>query len=311
VYARRFVALMLSLALVAGLPAGAATDKQLRAVRGVVGHRQTASSDFQRVVGQLTLPDEEFAVTQPAANALLTLPDSSEIALGPSTSVQVGAFNEAAATTPTSVTLQTGALRFAIKRPVGGKSNYRFSTLSSQIAIRGTIGLLSTNANGDTIACLSCEPGDVVVTVGTKTYPLLTGQTLFISVAGVVAASAVTAALLQSFSSAGLSTTATSSTAFAPGIASSAGANVGAAAVAAGHAASAGLIVGGAAAAAVGAVTISNNNKSTGSTPQPTPTQGGSISVADKARGTAAPPPTVSPPTASPSPIPPKRRPNQ
>jgi len=300
--ARRFAAILLSLALLAGLPARAATDKQLRAVRGVVGHKLTASSDFQRVVGGQLLDDDEFAVTQLAANALLTLPDSSEVALGQSTSVQVGAFNDPASVTPTKITLQNGTLRFAIKRPIGGKSNYTFSTITSQVAVRGTIGLLSTDANGDTIACLSCASGDVLVTVGAKTYPLLTGQTLFVSIAGVVAASALTAALLQTFTSAGLSTASTSATAFAPGIATGAGANGGAMGASVAHGASAGLIAGGVAAAAVGAVVISKSASTPVPTPSPTPTQSGSVNATALIRATASATPTAGSPTPTPTP---------
>lgn len=277
--ARRLLASLLALTLVGGLPASAGTDKQLRHVRGAVGHQTDAAGEFKPVIGQLVLPDDEFAVTRENANGLLTLPDSSEVALGPNTSVKVGAFNDPTSPNPTTITLQNGSLRFAVKRPVGGKSNYRFVGTSSQIAVRGTTGLFSSAANGDTIACLACEPGDVLVTVGTKTFPLLTGQTLFVSIAGVVTAGAVSAAVLQGFSTAGLSTSATSTTAFAPGIASGAGAGAGAgvsAAAVAGHAASAGLLVGGAAAAAVGVTAISNANKSTPApaasiTPSPTP----------------------------------------
>ena len=304
--ARRILASFLTLALVGGLPAGAANDKQLRTVRGVVGHQTDAAGEFKRVIGQLVLPDDDLAVTRENANGLLTLPDSSEVALGPNTSVKVGAFNEPTSPNPTTITLQNGSLRFAVKRPTGGKSNYRFVTTSSQIAVRGTIGLVATAANGDTIACLACEPGDVLVTVGAKTYPLLTGQTLFVSLAGVVTAGAVSAAVLQGFSTAGLSTSATSTTAFAPGIASGAGAGAGAgasAAAVAGHAASAGLLVGGAAAAAVGVTAISNANKSTPApaaaiTPAPTP------SPSPSPVGGTAQLKSLTPPTATPSPAP-------
>jgi len=299
--ARRLVASVLAAALVASVPAQADTNKQLRMVRGVVGHQTDKNgTDFKRVTGTLVLPDNDFAVTQANANGLVVLPDSSEVALGPATTVRVGAFNDPTSATPTQITLASGTMRFSVKRPAGGKSNYQFATNTSQVAVRGTIGLFSTGPNGDTISCLACDPGDVVVTVGPKTYPLLTGQTLFVSLAGAVTAGAITAALLQTFASAGLSTSAATTTAFAPGVASGAGTGVGAStgAVAGANGAASGIVAGGFAAAAVGTSIVASNSNS--------PPKAPATTSAPMASPTPSPTPSPSPsptPSVSPSPV--------
>ena len=120
--------------------------------------------------------------------------------------------------------------------------------------------MLSSGANGDTITCLQCAPNDMIVTVGARTFPLLTGQTLTVTLAGVVATIATTVAILQGFSGAGLATGA-SATAPVAGAGAAAGAASGAAAAAAGA-----VVVGGAAAAA-----SSNNKSSSQATAQPVP----------------------------------------
>jgi hypothetical protein len=154
----------------------------------------------------------------------VTLPDSSEVALGADTSVQVSAFNDATSPTPTTIALRNGAIRFNVHHPAGGRSNFRFSTVTSQIAVRGTVGLYQTGANGDVISCLECSTGDVVVTVGTQTFALTTGQTLFVSLAGVVTTAATAAAASTAFSGSGLSTDAAAHSAFTGSIGGSAAA---------------------------------------------------------------------------------------
>jgi hypothetical protein len=257
-----------ALVFVAAIPAGAASDKELRAVRGVAGYRASADAPFNRVVGRIALGDDAVAVTQVASNALLTLPDSSEVALGANTSVQVGAFNDASAPTPTTLTLRSGALRFNVRHPAGGRSNFRFATVTSQIAVRGTVGLFQTGPNGDVIACLDCAAGDVVVTVGTQTFALLTGQTLFVSLAGVVT-TATAAAAASAFSGSGLTTDLAARTAFTGSIGG------GAAAAAAPALPPAALPIAGgvfAAGAATAIITTNNRPTSAPATPAPTPT---------------------------------------
>jgi hypothetical protein len=223
---RSFALITTTLAIIiAALPVHAATDKELRAVRGTSGYRVADAAPFTRVFGHILLADEAIAETQAAANALVVLPDSSEVALAPSTSVRVGAFNDAASPTPTTITLENGALRFDVRHPAGGRANYRFATATSQIAVRGTIGLYASGPNGDVVSCLACANGDVVVTVGTHTFALTSGESLFISLSGVVTAAGGAAAVSQAFAGTGLTTEATAATPFTASIGTSAAAS--------------------------------------------------------------------------------------
>ena len=265
---QRVLAFVAATIIIAATPAGAAADKDLRAVRGTSGYRATPSAPFQRVFGHITLTDDYIAVTQAASNALVVLPDSSEVALGENTSVQVGAFNATTAPTPTTIALQNGAVRFNVRHPAGGRANFRFSTMTSQIAVRGTIGLLGSGPNGDVLSCLQCDSGDVVVTVGTQTYTLLTGQTLFVSLAGVVTTAATAAAASAAFSGTGLTTDVAAQSAFTG--------SIGATSAAAAVVPAAALPVAGAVFAAGAAATIISTNGThhpqTIAIPQATPT---------------------------------------
>lgn len=235
------------------LPVGAATDSRLRAVRGTVGYQPTSEAPFSQVFGSLVLTDDEFAVTRAASNGLLQLADSSEVALGAATTIQVGKITQAAsAAAPTTMSLVAGAVRFTIRHPAGQQANYRFVTPTSQLAVRGTVGLLATSANGDVVTCIECAAGDVSITAGGNTFALLTGQTATISVAGAVTIAATTVAVVggtsaaTTFAQAGLNVT-NSVAAFAPGIATTTAA------------ATTTAVAAGAAAAAAGAgIAISN-----------------------------------------------------
>ena len=215
----RLFLFVLAAAILAAVPAAAAQDAQLRAVRGTVGYQLDKDAPFTRVVGSLLLTDNRFAVTRAASNGELVLADSSIVALGENTNIQVGAITQAGAAAPTAMSLVAGAIRFNVRHPAGGRSNYVFSTPTSQIAIRGTIGLLATGPGGDTLTCLDCAPGDVTITTKRRAaVVLLTGQTAVISAAGDVTVSVTAAAIAAIFSTAGLNTIASAPSAFAPGI---------------------------------------------------------------------------------------------
>ena len=47
---------------------------------------------------------------------------------------------------------------------------------TSQIAVRGTDGYIVTGPTGTDFYCVDCKPGDVTVTVGSKSYQLGTGD---------------------------------------------------------------------------------------------------------------------------------------
>jgi hypothetical protein len=267
---------VLAAAIVAGIPAGAAEETQLRAVRGTVGYQAAKDAPFARVFGSFLLQNDQFAVTRGGSNALLVLTDSSEVALGENTDIQVGQITQVSATEPTAITLVAGAMRFAIRHPAGGQSNYRFFTSTSQIAVRGTIGMLSTGPDGDVVSCLDCAPGDVTVSAGGNTFPLVTGQSAVVTTAGAVTIATTSTAIATSFAHTGLSTVANSSTPFSGGIH---------AGTAAGSGATAGVAAGAGIAAAAAAIQTSANSAATRSgapviaVPAPAPSPTGAITV--------------------------------
>lgn len=179
------------LALLQPALAGAATDKELQRQRGSVSYRDAGGVEHG-VAGQVALPDDARAQTGRASAALLTLPDSSVVSLGENTDVVVGAFNTAV-TGQNKISLNGGALKFAIRHPQGGHSNYTFNTPTSQVAVRGTDGYIIVGPQGTQVVCTACEPGDVRVTIlktGIVTA-LITGQVLTVLNSGAAATGAV------------------------------------------------------------------------------------------------------------------------
>jgi len=264
---------------------GAADDKQLQRLKGNVGYQTADTAPFTAVIGKFLLPDDYFAVTQATSAALLALPDSSLVGLGANTRVQVGAFNQTADGPGATITVNSGTLRFDIRRPAGGTANYHFATTTTQMAVRGTVGLLSFVNGITTVACVVCAADSVSVTVGTQTISLLTGQLLTISAAGVVAAGAVTAVTLGAFSGAGVSTSAaTGVSAATTGVATGAGAAAGSAA------ATTAAVVGGAAAAGVAAAVVVATKASPSPSPSPAATPSAAISVSASNRSQVATP---------------------
>jgi hypothetical protein len=205
----------LGLALVACLVASvlprttqAADTKQLQRVRGTVGYATLANAgDFKTVFAKFDLPDDDFAVTRGASAAVLAMPDSSLIALGENTSVQVGAFDAATAGPGSTIKINGGSLRFDIKRPTGGVANYHFETATSQVAVRGTIGLLAFTNGVTTVGCVVCAADSVTVTAGGQTLALATGQFITVSALGVMTTGALST-VVTAFGAAGVPTTA-------------------------------------------------------------------------------------------------------
>jgi hypothetical protein len=290
---RRPVSVAVAAALLVAAPAAAASDKQLVAVRGTSGYQPAVDAPFRRVVSRQLLADNNIAVTQAASNALVVLPDSSEVALGAATSVQVGAFNDPQSTTPTTVTLRGGALRFNVRHPDGARTNYVFTTATSQIAVRGTIALYKTSPDGDVISCLECAPGDAVVTVSGQAFPLVSGQTLFVSPTHAVTQSSDPSAPGQAFAGTGLATNALSQFAFTEEV--EAGVRAAAQAAAAAGDTTTAAAVAGAAVIGTTAVVVSGNATPTHTT---APTVTGSATITGSSRAaeaTPAPAPPRSP----------------
>jgi hypothetical protein len=259
---RAFFGLALIACLVASvlphITQAADNAKQLQHVRGTVGYATVASAtDFKTVFAKFDLPDDDYAVTRGASAAVLAMPDSSLIALGENTSVQVGAFDSASASPGSQITINGGSLRFDIKRPVGGVANYRFVTATSQVAVRGTIGLLAFTNGVTTVGCVVCAADSVTVTVGSQTLALAAGQFVTVSALGVMTTGALST-VVGAFGAAGVPTTAQAGAA-AAGIPGAGAAAAGIVPAVAG-AAVAGTVIG---------VTASNHSTPT---PQPTAT---------------------------------------
>ncbi|MDP9017278.1 MAG: FecR family protein, partial [Candidatus Eremiobacteraeota bacterium] len=129
-----------------------AQDKELQRDRGSVSY-QDASGASHPVSGKIVLADDVLALTGRASAASLNLPDSSVVALGENTRVRVGAFNTGQNGPGSTIRVEGGALKFAIKHPGGSRSNYTFQTPTSQIAVRGTEGFLVVGPQGTQLVC--------------------------------------------------------------------------------------------------------------------------------------------------------------
>jgi hypothetical protein len=259
--------------VVTAIPGRAADESVLRRVKGAVGYSTTQAGTVTPVSGSQSVSDAFFAVTGGASAGYVQLVDSSIIGIGSNTNVQVGAFRRGADGDGTTITVPAagGTLRFDIRRPPGGRSNYIFTTPTSSASVRGTVGLVSLVNGQTTYACLACEEDSVTVTVGAQTFRLRTGQTLIITAAGIATLAALTTAILSSFSGAGVSTSAATGTSAAT---AGVGASTGAAAAGGVTAAAAG------AAAVAGIAAAASSSQSNGpALPTPIPTVPGNATI--------------------------------
>ena len=157
--------------------ASAGQVSELTNVRGEVSYAVPAAAASTRpLAGRIALGEDARAITGFRAAARLTLPDSSTVEIGDKTDVRLDAFRDAA--TRHEIVLNRGALRFTIRHPAGAASNYVFKTLTSQLAVRGTLAYLVSGPAGDQIYCVECAPGDVTVTAANESYRVESGQTL-------------------------------------------------------------------------------------------------------------------------------------
>ena len=91
---RRHLALLVAAAMISATPAGAASQKELQSVRGEGGVSPAKDGAFKRIFGKSVVADDTYAVTHAASNGLVVLEDSSQVALGPNTSVLFGRLND-------------------------------------------------------------------------------------------------------------------------------------------------------------------------------------------------------------------------
>lgn len=194
-FARLCAALAFAGFLAVTLPAGGASDNILRRDKGIVTY-EVAGGDPTSLTGQIAIGDAVIATTAIATLATLSLGDSSEIRIGDRTTVRVGDLRVAEASNPAGGTiyLERGAVRFNVVHPAGARTNYRFVTPTTQLAVRGTVGYFVAGPAGNQVYCVKCDPGDVTITTPTQQIELHSGQTLNVSLQrGVVTGTAVVA----------------------------------------------------------------------------------------------------------------------
>ena len=150
----RIAVAMVSVALVvASLPwkiQAASGDKTLKHISGDTGYSATDSGSVTPVTGSQDLPDTAYVVTKNGGVADIVLRDSSVIRIAQDAKIKVTEFNAAESGRENIVTCYSGAYRFHIEHPAGGQSNYRFVTPTSQIAVRGTDGVVVIDPDNTT-----------------------------------------------------------------------------------------------------------------------------------------------------------------
>lgn len=212
---RSLVVFALALGL-SPLPAGAQdADKVLVNLKGSVAYEHDGTSHALVPSVRHSLIDNDYASTQNASQAQVTLPDSSIITLGSDTRVQMAFFNQTDIANAKFIVYQ-GKTRFQVQHPAGAQSNYVFTTPTSSIAVRGTEGDIDVDGNDLTLNVYNSNtagaPVEVTFTTGDKagtTVKVLPGQSLIAHlVNGVIQTQigAITQAALDRFSELGVPT---------------------------------------------------------------------------------------------------------
>lgn len=168
----------------APLAAGADADKTLTNVKGQVSYEHAGAPRKLTPTARIVLVDDDIAVTQTDSQAQVGLPDSSRVTLGASTRVALSFFNQADIASARFV-IYGGKTRFIVEHPKGAKSNYIFSTPTSNIAVRGTEGDIAVDGDSLTLNVYNSNtpdsPVEVTFTKGDKigvTIKVLPGQSL-------------------------------------------------------------------------------------------------------------------------------------
>lgn len=245
------------------------SDKVLQNIKGSVTY-QPASGSKQPLAPRASIPlsDNTVASTGGASEASISLPDSSQVLIGQNSTVTLGSFNQTDIANAKFVVV--GKVRFKVQHVGGARANYTFQTSTGQIAVRGTEGDISSNANGLQVNVYELGNPDLPVQVtlnNGRVFVLHAGQSLVATAAGAAVAASV-GALSQS-------TFAPFAEFGAPANASALGitAATTATTTAATTAAASGIATTTAAVAATTAVAAGVVSSSTGSsTPQPSPT---------------------------------------
>jgi Na+/proline symporter len=142
-------------------------DKTLTNVKGAVSYERAGTPHSLAPKVRQLISDDDIAVTQTDSLGQLALPDSSTVTLGPSSRVGVSFFNQTDIANAKFVVYQ-GKTRFKVEHPSGGKANYTFVTPTTQIAVRGTEGDISVDADNLTLNVYNSTIADGVQVTFTK-----------------------------------------------------------------------------------------------------------------------------------------------
>ena len=179
-------AAVVALAVLAGTTTSAQdADNVLTNVKGQVAYEHAGTSHALPPSVRHALIDEDYAATQAASQAQVTLPDSSLVTLGADTRVQMAFFNQTDVANAKFIIYQ-GKTRFEVVHPAGQQSNYVFTTPTSNVAVRGTEGDIDVEDNDLTVNVYNSNtqgapPVQVTFTQGDKagtTVSVLPGQSL-------------------------------------------------------------------------------------------------------------------------------------
>lgn len=151
----------------------------LQRLSGSVGYETNSGGKRTAVAGQLAIDPRDYALTSVRSMAALDLPDSSVVSIGESTRVQVGRFQRYGRLTEMRMNILEGAVHFSVQHPQGAHANYVFVTPTSEIAIRGTEGVIVVLPGETIVACVHGTPNDTLVITkdGSRMYVPI-GQTV-------------------------------------------------------------------------------------------------------------------------------------
>lgn len=135
-------------------------------ISGHVAYQRSSAEHQEPIVGELLVRPRGYALTQAQSMAAIDLPDSSVVSIGASSRVGLGAFQRNALGSRESMTIYDGAVHFSVRHPKGARSNYTFVTPVSEIAVRGTEGIIVARGDETIIACVHGTTNDIHVTYG-------------------------------------------------------------------------------------------------------------------------------------------------
>ena len=159
--------LAVALAAAPGRPAfSGPVELILQRLSGQLDYQSPAGNSSQRISGQLAVQARGYALTHAGSMAALDLPDSSVVSIGASSRVRLGRFDRESWGSSATMTIVDGAVHFAVKHPAGARSMYTFLTPVSQIAVRGTEGIIVTRGDETIIACVHGSKNDIYITYG-------------------------------------------------------------------------------------------------------------------------------------------------